>query len=492
MIPRAGGIPLLILLVLAGCLRLVNLGDHGLWWDEFLSLSSACGSVIGEPIEGSGESFQARHFWQDRNLSNVVRAVGRQDSGNGIVYHVLLYAWATGLGTRDGAVRLLSVLCSVLIVWVGFCLSSRLFIPSTAWWTTGLLAVHPLLVRYGQEARPYALATLFSLGASLLLVQLWGGTRRSPEWSSALYGVAMAAALMSHYLTLSIFAGHALFAVLRGETALLRRVALSGCVAAVLVAAWLTAAGSEGLSRMVETSDAYRRRAESTTSGENFALPSRPANLAAGSLQVAYQLSGNALQNSGLRLRDMIPLLAVPALFLTACWLARHRIQRVKSGLLLVGILAVSGPLASAALALLAGHIVSFQSLYGSFGAPYVAMLLAAGMSQAIDGRRIVAWLIRGGIVAQAIVVLFSLRGVYDDAPRHRPPNQFAAIAAELARRSELDTVTYPTWTEARLVNLYMPQTAAIHQRVDGSVANGFIRLDRADGIVVRYPRPPL
>jgi hypothetical protein len=101
--PPARGPFLLILIALAGGVRVWGLGAHGLWLDELLSLSSAQGAWLAQPLP---------HPSARPGLDKVVEAALVNDSGNGIGYVLLLRAWVSIAGAEDAAVRLLSVLFS--------------------------------------------------------------------------------------------------------------------------------------------------------------------------------------------------------------------------------------------------------------------------------------------------------------------------------------------------------------------------------------------
>lgn len=461
---------------------------HGPWWDEMLSLSSATGSRLSEPI-GRADTFTARDFWQGNTLAGVVDAVVHQDGGNAVLYHALLHGWLRVAGHRDLYARLPSAACGVLAVWLAYRLCRLLLVPRVAWWAAAFLAVHPLLVRYGQEARSYALATTLSLAATVVFVRIWRDEQSRPSPARALgYGLLLAASLLSHYLSAAVFAGHGVFALLRvrGKAAWVT-LAAAALLAGGLVGGWLAWKGREGLAEMAATNQAYRVRAQDVAPGENFALPTTPRNLAAGVMQLTYAMSGNALQNAGLRLSRMAPLALLPLGFVLAAWYGRNRLEGTPSGLLLVTLLAAGGVAMSALLAGLSGHVIAFQTHYASFATPYFAILMAAGMARAADG-----WVGRAAVAAQLVVTVLSLKAVYDDAPRFRPPNPYAAIAAAVTEGSEPGTlVVYPTSIDARMVNLYLRPDHPAVQRIDTSAAN-VVSVLRPGREPLRLPRPSL
>jgi 4-amino-4-deoxy-L-arabinose transferase-like glycosyltransferase len=467
---------LLILLVVAAIIRCVAIEAHGLWADEFTTITNATGVPYSQPVERLRESFVQRDMWSENTLSNVVATVIMQDGGNGILYNFLLHFWIRTFGTRDLIVRLPSVMCGVLIVFLIHRLASELVSNRVAWWASAWVAVHPLLVRYSQETRAYALATLLALVATYTLVRIWKETTTSRGWW-VWYGLAAGGAILSHYLSAGIMAGHAAFAVLRlrDRGVWIRLVGGSG-LAGLVTGVWLVVGGLEGLQQVSTKNKEYEQRAHSARPDENFSLPATPGYLVAGLLQVGYAMSGNGLQRAGVRLRELIPCLLLPAAFLIGCWRGRGQLARVNGGLLLLGILASSSVVVSSVLALWAGHIISFQPHYSNFATPYLVILLAAGMSSFAAAR---GWRFQVGatlIAAQVVVLAISLKLVYEDAPLYRPPNRFAVVARQIsAVATPQDVVSYPTWSDARLCGLYLPREATFTQRVNGKSSNELI-----------------
>jgi mannosyltransferase len=92
------------------------------------------------------------------------------------LYYLLMHGW-TGLlagfdvRTTEFWLRLPSALAAVAAVAVTVQLGSRMFAPAAGAVAGLLLAVHPLLVFYAHDARPYALVTLAVLGSVAALRQ---------------------------------------------------------------------------------------------------------------------------------------------------------------------------------------------------------------------------------------------------------------------------------------------------------------------------------
>nr|WP_089155065.1 glycosyltransferase family 39 protein [Micromonospora sp. NBS 11-29] len=153
-----------------------------------------------------------------RPLPDLVRLTRTIDAATG-PYYLLMHGWTALAGTSPTALRLPSALAMAAAA----ALTARLgalLAGDRAGLLAGLLfAVLPATSRYGQEARPYALATLLAVLATLLLVE----ALRRPTWRRwAGYAVAVAALGLLHLIALTLLAAHAvavLLTAVRGPTA---------------------------------------------------------------------------------------------------------------------------------------------------------------------------------------------------------------------------------------------------------------------------------
>ncbi|MFI7218323.1 glycosyltransferase family 39 protein [Micromonospora maritima] len=145
-----------------------------------------------------------------RPLPDLVRLTRVIDAATG-PYYALMHGWTALVGTSPTALRLPSALAMAAAAALTARLGARL-VGDRAGLLAGLLfAVLPATSRYGQEARPYALATLFAVLATLLLVDaLRRPTRR--RWAG--YALAVAALALVHLIALTLLAAHAVVVLL--------------------------------------------------------------------------------------------------------------------------------------------------------------------------------------------------------------------------------------------------------------------------------------
>ncbi len=124
------------------------------------------------------------------------------DGGNMPAYYALLRAWLN-FGDDLWLVRLPSVLFSAGAVGLLYVLARRLFNRQTAVTAAVLLAVNSSVVRYGQEARSYAMALVLTVAAWLLLDLAL--ERRTFGWFLA-WGLINALSIATHLFSIFLVA----------------------------------------------------------------------------------------------------------------------------------------------------------------------------------------------------------------------------------------------------------------------------------------------
>ncbi|UCG34355.1 MAG: glycosyltransferase family 39 protein [Phycisphaerales bacterium] len=167
---------LTIVVILAAFLRFAGIGRPEILLDE--SLSWYCQHhLLDWPADGPDK-------W--RELTSIP-------------YFFLLHVWARLFGDSPTALRSLSALASLITVALLARAASRSYDRTAAIICALLAAVSPLALWYAQLTRVYAFWAMVMALAGLLLFEAARGSRRS-TW--AWYGLALFAALCTHYFTL--------------------------------------------------------------------------------------------------------------------------------------------------------------------------------------------------------------------------------------------------------------------------------------------------
>ena len=142
------------------------------------------------------------------------------------VYYAIAWAWTQLVGTGEFALRSISAAAGVATVPVVYAIGRELRGRRAGLWAAALVAVNPMMLWYSQEARAYALVTLF--GALSVLYWLRAerrGERRDVIW----WGIWSGLAIGTHYFVA--------FPILVEALMLLRRRGLRASLAGIAILA---------------------------------------------------------------------------------------------------------------------------------------------------------------------------------------------------------------------------------------------------------------
>jgi Predicted membrane protein len=205
---RATWLAVVVLTALGAALRFATLDTQSFWLDELVTVSLL-----------------------DRDFADMLEGV-RGTEATPYLYYVLAWPWAQVFGLGEVGLRSLSAVVGTLAVPVSYAAGAALCSRRVGVAVAALVAVHPFLVWYAQEARSYSLLVL--LGACVVL--FLGRALRAPRRSDlALWAVASSLAIATHYFAVFLVVGAAAWLLARYPV---RRDAVAALVlpAAVLVA----------------------------------------------------------------------------------------------------------------------------------------------------------------------------------------------------------------------------------------------------------------
>ncbi|MGC5030265.1 glycosyltransferase family 39 protein [Micromonospora sp. DT229] len=160
---------------------LVGLDAAQLWRDELATWSAATRSVPG-----------------------LLRLADSIDAAT-VPYYLLMHFWLLVVGDTVAALRLPSALAMTAAAGLTAVLGQRLWNTRVGLLAGLLFAVLPATARYGQEARPYALATFLAVWSTLLLVD---ALRRPSRGRWVGYALVTAALGLTHLIALTLIAAH--------------------------------------------------------------------------------------------------------------------------------------------------------------------------------------------------------------------------------------------------------------------------------------------
>ena len=129
------------------------------------------------------------------------------------LYYLLAWPWTRLFGSGEVGLRSLSALAGTATVVAAYGAGASLVSRRVGLIAAALVAVNPFLIWYSQEARSYAVVTLF------VAVGLWLFGRGLAGESRALAGWALVSglALATHYFAVFVVVPEAIWLVLRGR-----------------------------------------------------------------------------------------------------------------------------------------------------------------------------------------------------------------------------------------------------------------------------------
>lgn len=252
--PRAPWPALLALLLALAALaiRIQAASQPGLWADEIFSLAIATGhslehpaaaadSTLGdfvEPREAARPETFRKYAEQEAHpagAARVVRAVLLSDTSPPL-YYLLLDRWTRAFGTSDAALRLFSVWWAALSLALLWLLGRELGGRRVAWTACLLFSFSPVAIYYSVEGRMYSLLWCLALGLGWLTLRL--SAEDVHPWQAALWVVAGAAGLLTHYFFAFVWLACSAWLWLRGSPASRWRLVMLAGVTLLLVLPW--------------------------------------------------------------------------------------------------------------------------------------------------------------------------------------------------------------------------------------------------------------
>lgn len=127
------------------------------------------------------------------------------------LYYWLLKVWEMVFGTTDIALRSMSIFFGATAITTAYVLSRRLFGRLVGGVSLLFLVLSPMLIRYGDEARMYTLATTIVLLATYVLIKATETNKRR-YW--VIYGILVGLGMWTHYFTALAWLAHVVWRVM--------------------------------------------------------------------------------------------------------------------------------------------------------------------------------------------------------------------------------------------------------------------------------------
>ncbi|GAB4018719.1 hypothetical protein GCM10028808_54200 [Spirosoma migulaei] len=520
------------LLVLALGLRLYRVGTYGIYFDEKSTLLISQGVCL----EGANQKdvfnkpyFTPAEFWKPKTIHDFIEANIRGDIGNSPAYYGVLWLWLKVFGLSDTSLRMPSVIFSTLIVLLLFVFVRRHFRPnqrttssdqsrflalsdSLALTSAAIATIEPFFVSYSHIARNYSMTFFLTLLAThiFLLIQerVRSSSGRSPLGLYLAYGLVFVTAVLSHYLTVTVFLCHGLYALfyLRNGRAWVS-LGITAIIGLGLISLWFQYGGGTYTFYILEEQKNFYRNLALTNplnNGFGIILPATIPNIAVRAVPVFSDLfivtNGmtavlssirNALLAIGLGIiatlvmhryflvakppvwvyvaipllllaglpfytilpiRLLVLSISIPFIYLIGRYALSQTDSLQKRFVVLLLLLAFVPTLFLLFMAWRSGHTYGITQRYSGFSFPYVCILVGMGLLQLSKTRWWFSLPIAAVLLIQAGHIVQLLGGIYaDTAAKYtlfgtpRIANPYWASAQQLKRLyTPGDTILYP------------------------------------------------
>lgn len=187
---------ILLILVSALFLRLQNLDKYSLWYDEAIMVSDNWGL---DKLPGLHKLLDTQFLIKHHDFLTLYS-------------HGFLYYWQKIFGNTESALRMSSVIFSILSIGLLYLIGNEIFGAQVALSASFLLAISPFHIYYAQELRPYAAACFLTLVAFYSFLKVIKSGNQKYWWYYALSNVLNAYFL---YMTMVSLVAFCLFFILK-------------------------------------------------------------------------------------------------------------------------------------------------------------------------------------------------------------------------------------------------------------------------------------
>ncbi len=203
---------LAFILILALVFRLAGITSRPIWYDEAFS------ALLAE--QGPAAILSG-------TLATDVNSSAAEEHPP--AYYFMLWGWMQAFGNSLVAVRMLSIVTSLGIIFCIHLIASHLFNQQTALTAALLAAILPFQIHYGQEIRMYVFLTFW------LCLATYAFLKR--QW--ILFSIAAALAQYTHNLAAFYLIPLALTPIFQKDWKTLRSLTLAGFAAIIIYSPWL-------------------------------------------------------------------------------------------------------------------------------------------------------------------------------------------------------------------------------------------------------------
>lgn len=238
---------LVILAVACGTgFRIVHAESRLFWGDEGYTALRVSGhsmaqfrSIFNGSVYPTATILRFQQFDPTTSYADTVKGLAVEEPQHTPIFFILERGWASLFGSSIPSLRAVAMIFALIAVlalyWMAYELTNDRFVAGAA---ATLLAVSPIFVDYGAQAREYSLfAAMTAVASALLLRALRLGT--ATAW--ILYAIAAVLSLYSDMLLVCVLVAHGVYVVVEygKDVRTLRAFAVAFAVALLMFVPWI-------------------------------------------------------------------------------------------------------------------------------------------------------------------------------------------------------------------------------------------------------------
>ncbi|MFA6922790.1 MAG: glycosyltransferase family 39 protein [Bacteroidales bacterium] len=451
----------LSIFIMAFAVRIISINYNSKTWDEFMITYTSSNCQV--PFN-TFSAFDNKSY-NNNNIKSVISSNMRCESGNCLLYNIILYYWSSVFGSSDFATRLFSVICGALVVLFTFLLAKKLFNINVAYISSAIAIIHPSLIQFGVLTRSYEFAILLSLISSFYFVKIF--YEKDKKINYFLYAISSIALLFAHYSAFYIILVHALFAILfLRDKVKWKNLFICGVIVLVVFLLWYFIYGYQGFQLMTQRNEMWLKEAR------EFDLWEKVISIKIMILytyQLYTYLIGDYLHwdmlGWGYKMRYLALILLIPMAFILLSFKNKKTFELKKISLILT--LGFSCFLLANILAVKSGHTLSYSFQYSQFSVPFIIISLSIGIYEIFFVRNILKY-----FLFVLFTVYIGVMIIYDFNTYFVTRNKFFNVIAKKIDNvyEKNDTVFYYYFTDAQQTNFHLKSNKTIIQKVDTSI----------------------
>ncbi len=445
-------------LLLVICCVLFYPAKKNIWYDETVSVLCAKGLYYTDGNALTALPLNTSVALEQQNTLSEAYTCTIIDNGNSLLYNEGLHFFTMLSGNSFSSYLLYSKLCAIATLLAFFALCS-LFMEGSIFTSLALLLLTSDTIFWGmaQEVRAYEMGMLMvTLATTFFYKYMYKGDRPYHLFLTGMFAVA---AILSHYLSVYIILVLLAFILFVKRTSLFSAKNILAIAIPVTIVGIYFYSAAKGFGTMQNQNNALKaKQSEELFSVTQVVL--RSLKFGALNFKTVFPaFNGSA----GI---VIVSFLMVIALYFGA--LKFSKTPKEKRNLHLLFILGVSSSIFLAALSIKSHHYTALYSRYYTFCVPFATLFVAYALKVLYDG---VNKNLATGLVAIIVIPCLALLAMGAIKRKTHVKYNHLEVAGKISNE-KINKITVPDWTDAFLLQSFLPSGYKIEYKIDSASTN--------------------